>query len=349
MKQMKLLFLSFLVILVTGQGCNRAVDHSQLIEIVKKEIEAGNLTRAMSSADSLKTLTGNNSKLFLTADSLYEIAYRIRLDFSKTPEETFSAIETKLGRITPMQIAEWERKNWLEGRIIDNKKMYFNRAVSNLALLLNFHEGASGNAPEDEEMSARRIHTTSVIRHSSGNGEPEEPKKMTIVYTITVEKNAVPENEMIRCWLPFPGTHPRQNEIALINTSQPDYIIAPDSALHSTIYMEKRAEKGVPTVFGITFRYKSSAQWFNPDSLRAELYDRNSELFRNYTVEELPHINFSDDVKRIADSICGKDTDPVKNVHNIWRWFKQNIPWTGALEYSIIPRHNRLCMYQQAR
>jgi hypothetical protein len=44
-------------------------------------------------------------------------------------------------------------------------------------------------------------------------------------------------------------------------------------------------------------------------------------------------------VIHLADSITGKDDNPVTIVRKIYYWFKDNIPWTGALEYSIMPNN----------
>jgi hypothetical protein len=66
-------------------------------------------------------------------------------------------------------------------------------------------------------------------------------------------------------------------------------------------------------------------------------YDKSSNIYLKYTSEQLPHICFTDDIKRLADSITGNDTEPFSVVSKIYFWFKENIPWTAALEYSTIP------------
>jgi len=335
---MKSVCLYLTLLLILASGCRKNPDHSILISSIQNHIEAGNLSTAIRIADSLKSLTENDRSLFLKADSLSEIAYRTALDFSSTSDETYTAIEKRLGPVTREQLVSWELKGWLEKRLIDGRDMYFNRAVSNLILLKAFHEQNASAIPEDDEAVARRLHTGDVLKASDGKGKITETKKIGIVYTITVEKDAVPENETIRCWLPWPRSgHPRQGNIVLLRTSQPDYQISPDSSIHSTIYMEQKAHKGAPAIFRVEYEYESSAQWFNPDSIIARPYDKSSDFYNKYTSEQLPHINFSSEVRRIADSICGSEKDPAENVFMIWRWFKENIPWTGAIEYSVLP------------
>jgi hypothetical protein len=101
--------------------------------------------------------------------------------------------------------------------------------------------------------------------------------------------------------------------------------------------MEEQAKKGVPTIFRISFKYQSIAQYFDISNLKILPYDRKSGIYIKYTEEQLPQITFSPKIKRLTDSICGSENNPSGIVRNIYYWFQDNIPWTGALEYSIMP------------
>ena len=137
-------------------------------------------------------------------------------------------------------------------------------------LIKKFHEQKEKSQSEtwkDPAMIFRLNHTGEVLKSSASQNRPVVPVKMNISYTITVHPDVVPEGEKIRCWLPWPKEGlPRQKEIKLISTSVPEFLIAPDTATHSTIYMEAISKKGTPTVFQISFEYTSEAQHFNmPD------------------------------------------------------------------------------------
>ncbi len=71
--------------------------------------------------------------------------------------------------------------------------------------------------------------------------------------------------------------------------------------------MEEKAKKGVPTVFRVSFKYQSSAQYFNISGLKIRPYDKGSDNYKKYTAEQLPQINFSEEIRNLADSITGKD------------------------------------------
>ena len=334
------IFLSAFLLLF-GCGTRTASNYDSVIKKINLKLDNGDLRAAFNLADSLKKTNIEGSVDFLKADSLAQIAERIAIDFSVAEDEVRRQIEKKTGSFSEDEKDKWEEKGWLEYRVINGRKMYFNRAVSNMNLLRKFHSRAENRQiekPTDPETSFRLIHTAGVIRESSGVDDPVVPVEMKIIYTITVYPDVVPEGEVIRCWLPWPRSdQPRQDRVKLLAASQADYTISTDSAIHSTVYMEKAAHKGIPAVFQITYSYRSKGQYFSPQAIKSLPYDKNSEFFRKYTAEELPQINLSSAVRHLADSIAGNEEDPRVVVRKIYTWFKENIPWAGALEYSIMP------------
>jgi hypothetical protein len=225
--------------------------------------------------------------------------------------------------------------------MIDGEKRYFDRAASNLVLLKNFYEEREKKDREkaaDASMIARLKHTEQVIKETGENGVPVVPAPMKILYTITVPADVVPEGETIRCWLPFPKeNHKRQTSVKLLSTSESNYILASDSCIHRSLYMEKSAVKGSPAIFSISYLYTSSGVYFDPDKVQIRPYDKEGELYKWYTAEQLPNICFTENIKHLADEIVSPGDDPQAVVRKIYMWFKENIPWTGALEYSVMP------------
>jgi hypothetical protein len=286
------------------------------------------------SCSSDKILTGK-------ADSLAQIAERIGIDFSVSEDQVEVKLEKIVGSFSREEKAAWGKKGWLECRVIDGKKMYFKRAASNLNLIRKFHEEKDKWIKEtavDPEMVFRLKHTSEAYSISGSQNNPVVPVSMGITYTITVHPDVVPNGETIRCWMPWPkSNHPRQKEIELVSTSNQEYIISPDTAIHSTLYMEEKAKKGMPAIFRISYKYQSSAQYFDISTIKVLPYDRNSDIYKKYTSEQLPQISFSEHVKHLADSIASNEENAVNIVKKIYYWFQNNIPWTGALEYSIMP------------
>jgi hypothetical protein len=335
------LFLIAFVLLVLS-GCTQVARDGGLLKQIENDVNEGNLKKALKLADSLKTASPENSLSAHKADSLYQIAERIAVDFSLTPEQVALQLEERLGKFTPEDQKEWEEKGWLEWRMIDGEKKYFNRAASNLVLVKNFYLDRSNRdslIARDQKMIFRKMHTESIIESSDIQAIPVDTVEMEIIYTITVKPDVVPAGEIVRCWLPYPKeNHSRQSDVFLMGISNEDFFeIAPDSVVHRTIYIEKKAEKGLPLIVRIMFSYKSSGQYFDPGYMRVEPYNKSSSLYREYTSEQLPQICFTENIKHLTDSITGSEKNPYEIVRKIYYWFNQNIPWALAPEYSIIP------------
>jgi hypothetical protein len=331
----------FPIILFIVVSCRPKTNCDQLLHEIRVKLESGDLRETVQLAGSIKKFCSDNNQISREADSLAQIAERTGLDFNVTEEQIIKQIEMRSGNFTREYKADWEKKGWLEWRLIDGNKMYFNRAASNLLLLRKFHENKEERLKDtgsEPNMIFRVKHTGEVYKTSDNQSKPVVPVNMKIIYTITVHPGAVPEGEIIRCWLPWPkASHLRQQNVKLLSTSGLEYIIAPDSAIHSSIYMEEVSEKGVPAVFQISFRYQSNAQYFNMAGCTIVPYDKKSEDYKKYTSEQHPQLCFTENVKHLADSITAKNDDPATIVKKIYYWFKYNIPWTGALEYSVMP------------
>ena len=161
---------------------------------------------------------------------------------------------------------------------------------------------------------------------------------MKITYTLTVNPDAVPDGELLRCWLPWPHeNHNRQSNVKLVNTVPDRHFIAPDTVEQRSLYLEQMAVKGKPTIFELQFEYVSRAQYFDPDMLKISAVDTTTAIFKKFTAEQYPQILFTNDIKRLSDSIVMGVSNPVEKVRKIYYWINDHIIWTGALEYSIIP------------
>jgi hypothetical protein len=338
MKYLKLLYISVLLILFS---CHTPADFNQLIEDIQENLDLGNLNSVIQEADSLKKYQPQNKELIHISDSLKQIAERVSLDFSVTENEINKKIEKSYGHFTSEEKTMWEKKGWLEWRMINGEKKYFNRADTNLIILKMFWEQKDeriSNIAADPNMIFQLKHTEQVLKSSDDRHTPVIPVSMKITYTITVHPDVIQEGEIIRCWLPWPKeSNPRQQDVKLLSTSNPNYTIAPDTSIHRTVYMEEKSRKGIPTVFQISFLYRSSAQYFNLSRLKIQPYDKKSANYLKYISEQPPHICFTDEIKQLADSISGNEDNPASVLRKIYYWFKENIPWTGALEYSIVP------------
>lgn len=308
-------------------------------QVIAQEIDAGNFTKVGSIIDSLITqgnLDATKQQAYLfTKDSLH----RITLDFNKTREEIVSWIEENHQfRPTEEQFSTWEKNNILEYRIIDGEKRYFRNAAPNIFRVDQSVRDSLNLSVESDADETLNKHLPQLTATDT-KGKYLLPRiPMHIKYTLTVEPDAVKDGELIKAWLPYPRKDiARQSDITFISASQNDYILSEDKTKHTSIYMEQRAKKNEPTVFTVEYSFSSQGEWFDLTKLSTLPYDTSSDIFRQYTAEKPPHIQFSDRIKTITDSITRGVDNPIEQLKVIYQYVTSNYPWASALEYSTIP------------
>ena len=278
------------------------------------------------------------SKPYDWDDDLHQ---RLLADFCLTESQVKDYIRKYIPDVTDEQMRQWEESKALECRVIDGEKRYFRNAGPNLFRIDSAccavkmeKEGTSLSTSEQvnkehlpEVMAAVRKEKTPVV----------QPKRMRVTYTLTMDSNAVPAGKMIRCWLPYPRTdQPRQLNVKLLHVSEPRYTLSPPSCRHSTLYMEKQAIPGEPTVFSETFEYTSCAEWHPLKPGNILPYDTAGALYKEYTAERETHIRFTPRIKELAANLTVGETNPLLKAQRIFRWINDHFPWASAREYSTI-------------
>lgn len=266
---------------------------------------------------------------------------RISLDFNKTHDQVKSYIQQYIPDVTEEQMSEWERTKALETQMIHGKKMYFHNAAPNLfrinAECAAIKQQKDGIQPSGVE-KAQRTDLPDIMKAAPQNPYRLGPAhRMRVTYTITVHPDVVPDGEVIRCWLPFPRTDVnRQTDVRLISTSEKQFTKSPATQSHSSIYMERKAEKGKPTTFSETFEYVSHGSWFNIKPSDIKPYNKQSELYRKYTADRSQHIIVTPRIRQLADSITEGITNPLLQARALFTYVYNNYPWASAREYSTI-------------
>lgn len=267
---------------------------------------------------------------------------RIAIDFSRDSAYMVNYLKQYYPDLTPAQMQQWESTNALENMIIDGQRKYFRNAGRNLFRIDKqaraVFDSINGGPEIDQLHLFLDGYNKKVIKAARDKKKPFVlPVTMTVKYTLTVKPDVVPEGTLLKVWMPYPREdQPSQKEVNLISASEKDYIISPERYVHKSIYMEKKTVAGQPTVFSYEFSYKKYNEWydFNPEDVKP--YNTNSSIYKTYTAERIPHIVFSDRIKRITDSIVGTETNPYLKVKAIYTWIADNYPWASAREYSTL-------------
>lgn len=341
MKKLSFLILSMLALCGCGQFFS---EHSTVKdETVDKLIDNGDFSQAKALIK-LKIASEDLSKKeeydWLAKIDIME---RTQKDFRLDDSTVVAQIKEYYPDVTAEELARWEECGALECKVIDGQKRYFHSAARNLFRISkeaqSRYEQIKGRQSDDLDafLSGYIPKVVAAAKARDGkNGSMVMPVKMKIRYTLTVPAEEVPAGEMIRVWMPYPRNDAKHREIKLLSTTQPEYIVSPDSYAHKSIYMEKPADGKEDAVFGYELSYTSYNVFFNisPEDIRP--YDTESELYRKYTDQRQTHIIFSDKIRHLTDSIVASEKNPYLKCVRIFDYIAANYPWASAREYSTI-------------
>lgn len=305
------------IIQLTGSG-----EFTEAEALISKTLKLGSLTETQ--------------KNWLTVRK--DLMERVRVDFSKSEEQITAQLSEYFPNLTDSLRIAWESDGRVEMRIIDGEKRYFTYAVNNLFRLdPDAHKIKYGNATQvPDQLDSVRLNNTSSILAAGQPGLPAGKYKVRVGFKLTVDPDAVPPGDTVRCWMPFPRvSSPRQPVVSLISTFPDAVIRSSEESLHSTLYATQTAETGKPLTFSYEAEFEIAGQWFDPVQLTGQTTNAYAES-DEYLKETPPQVVFSPLVKHLADSLSGSETDRFKIFKSLYYWIDKEIPWASALEYSIM-------------
>jgi hypothetical protein len=266
---------------------------------------------------------------------------RIAIDFSRDCTYILDYLKPYYPDLTQEQVAAWEASKALEGRVIDGQKRYFRNAGRNLFRIdreaKKVFEAVNGVTRDVEDVYLDTYNHDVIAAVRSTGENLVKPVTFVIKYELTVKPDVVPAGETVRAWMPYPREDQNSmTDIQLLSASESDFIIAPDEVEHKSIYMEKTAEAGKPTVFSYTFSFTGYNEWYDFSPEDCKPYDTASDLYKTYTAERKTHIVFTDRIRTLADSLTAGETNPYLKARNIYRWIAETYPWASAREYSTL-------------
>jgi transglutaminase-like putative cysteine protease len=268
---------------------------------------------------------------------------RILLDFSLTAEDVQTRLRRQIPDLSSTEFAAWDAAGLLERMDIDGRRLYFNRAPSNLFRLspAAVARRSSTTPPwTDGPNETANAHHREIRDQALKTGKHSvAPRRVQVTYSLIVNADAVPHGEQVRAWLPFPRSIPGQQEsVKLLESTPAKNLVAPESALQRTVYLEAPAETGKPTHFSITYEVTVFGQYHAIDAGKVRAMQRTpgkTPALAEDLAERPPHIVFTPAIREYSRKIAGTETNPYRIAQKLFAAVDR-IPWGGAREYSTI-------------
>jgi transglutaminase-like putative cysteine protease len=263
---------------------------------------------------------------------------RMRYDFSLDADQVKAQVRKEIPDLTEAEFARWDAQGLFEHMYIDGRRVYFRRSPSNLfRLSAEARARRKVQAPfPDTDLEHVSDYHRKVIQQEGSTGRSSVlPQRVKVTQTLTVDADAVPAGKTIRAWIPYPRAIPEQQEDIRFVSSQPSaHVIAPESVLQRTVYLEMPAQAGRPTLFSVTYEVTVYSQYHLIDPAKVVPAKITRQL-APYVAERPPHIVFTEPLRVFSRQVVGDATNPYQVARRIFSAVDE-IPWAGAREYSTI-------------
>jgi len=271
---------------------------------------------------------------------------RIRKDFKLSEKDVLNYVKNYIPNADKEMLLSWEKDGSLEYKIIDGKKLYFNRSHTNLFKISKEakaqKDAKTGKRKDELDLLLEKIVPEIISEIDNKEGDYGNANKIKLTYTVAVPANKIPDGEIIKCWMPYPRSSNERQKI--LKFSSPDEcIVADNSNLQRSVYFEKTSIRDNPTIFQYELVLSNKAVYFNVMPELVKPYNDNS-LHKKFTSERFPHIVFTDKIKKLSKQIIGQEKNPYLIAKKIFTWISNNIPWAGAREYSTILNISNYCI-----
>jgi transglutaminase-like putative cysteine protease len=263
---------------------------------------------------------------------------RILLDFTLTADKVKARLRKQIPDLRDDEFANWDEEGLLERQVIDGRTLYFHLAASNL-----FRVSAQARARrkvqtpfvdgpmESPNAHHREIRDAALAQHRSHVA----PRRIRVTQSLTVHADAVPDGETVRAWIPYPRAIKGQQEDIVLAASEPSrHVVAPESTLQRTVYLEKPAKAGKPTEFSITYEVTIRGQYtaIDPDKV---IPAKITPELQPFVSERSPHVVFTKAMRDFSQRAIGGEKNPYRIAQQLYAAVDR-IPWAGAREYSTI-------------
>ncbi len=328
-------------LLVVAADANGAIANQTAIKVL---VDNGEYAKA----EALLQAQVEDPTVPITSDAAVQLETirRMRREFPLSKAEVLNQVRETIPDATAEDIERWTESGDLHHRVIDGELRYFRRGASNLPRLNDDAKRRRDAALEARgEKPKPRFDLPGVIREVYAKRErtgADEvyPVHHHVTYTVTVKDSCdrVVPGATVRAWLPFPQEYRQQSQVRLVSSSPEVKHIAPNGSPHRTVYFEETiGADAKPPELAVEFDFVTAAYCPDLDPAAVKPYDQGGETYRQYTAERLPHIALTSEVRQLAASIVGDETNPLRKAQRLFTWVSKNITWIGEMEYGAVP------------
>jgi hypothetical protein len=242
-----------------------------------------------------------------------------------------------------------ERAGWLDGNdavtlTSDGRVWYFSDTVDNI-IFHNMTLMRKANAARNYTPFYDELAPLAFAPPTRGAGPYGDPVTWDGVEELSVPREMLPANGMLKLWIPLPIESGPQTNVTIISVEPARYVksMTGTNADLGLAYLEIPLEEINGPFFNVTamFRFVEYRSQFSIDPIKVQPYNTSSPDYQKYTAPG-KNIVTTPSMKKKALEIVGNETNPYLRVQKIYRYITGTLPYSHAphllIEMENIPR-----------
>lgn len=289
----------------------------------------------------------------LIARSAGDAAWRTRLDaeqglariedmrglFSLSQAELQAALAKTYRDWQPAELAEFERRGWINSWTIDGRKLYASSNTTNLQFfetaLMARNEASAANFRKFAQIFLDESARLDAIRAASGAPESYvDPVRFVFSTKAVIHQVDLPPGQTVRGWFPYPLLCPSIQNIRTVSVEPAGALRScPDITSQIGIaYLEiPRPEKDDLVVeLRVAFDAYHTDVQVDPEAISP--YDTQSDLYRRFTRGE-PQMALTEPLVELARSVVGSEGNPYRKARKLYDWVCDNIVYNYVWQW----------------
>ncbi|MCC6546876.1 hypothetical protein IT570_06875 [Candidatus Sumerlaeota bacterium] len=263
---------------------------------------------------------------------------RIQKDYTLSEESLRKSLSGRIKDFTNADFDKWMSEGRFDFKEVDGRKMFAGSSAANL--FFRYPDAAARRTEppktilDDYLYKALQDVKAEALKPAQSTAKRHDFK---ITMTITVNKDAVPKGDIIRCWMPFPQQNEFQSNVALLSSSPEVKWINQPSYPTRSLYFEQPSNGPEETVFSATYTLTTQARQNKIDpSLVAVTNQRVGMPDFDYFTREQQHVQFTPAIKALAKEIVGEETNPAIKARKIYDYIAMTKKYSYSREYSTL-------------
>lgn len=259
-----------------------------------------------------------------------EILRALPVEYIYDREQALAVLQEKVPDFTEEEFRELQDKGKIDWIYVKGKERYHNDFADTL-LVANkeIRKRAAVLDPSLNEISREKAALFQAIQ------ELREQKHLDwytrIRASVKISEDAFRKGH-VKVHIPMPCFCQQVQQIRILNTSSPDYILADESAPQRTICFEEDMEENHE--FFVEYEYRNSVHYVEVDQEQVQPIDE--ELFAADLCEKLPHIRFTPYLRALAAELTAGIRSPYAKAQRIYDYITTHIEYSYVRNYLSI-------------